>query len=113
MAKTINFTEESPFAVEGSFNNPLRIIEGSTITFSCNYWGTASTPSTTAYRKRQVVTTTVFPTNTPTASGSVVTLSPATGFVGGARYVINVIATVASNIWVKKIEIVCGRDEDE
>ena len=113
MAKSITFTEEDPYAVEGSNSNPLRLIEGSTVTLSCKYWGTVSSPSATAYKNRQTATTTVFPTNTPSASGSIVTLSPATGFVGGARYVINVIATVSSDIWVKKIEIVVGRDEDE
>ena len=103
----ITFTQDRIFAVE----SPIKVVEGSTITFACTFWGTASSPSAVAYRKLKTVTTTVFPTNSPTASGAVVTLSPATGFVGGADYIIDVTATVASDVWVKKIKLICSKDE--
>ena len=105
----VNFSEKKPYAIE----SPIKIIEGAQIIFTGTYWGAVSSPSAVAYRNKQVATPTVFPTNSPTASGSVVTLSVATGFIGGARYEIAVSATVAGDKHVKKIEVICGKDEDE
>ena len=105
----ITFTEKRPFAVE----SPIKTVEGASLTFACTYWGTVSTPSAAAYRNNATVTTTVFPTNSPSASGSVVTLSPATGLVGNARYIIAVTATVGGDVHVKKLELIVGKDEAE
>ena len=105
----LTFTQPKIYAVQ----SPVKIVEGSTITFACGYWGTASTPSAAAYRKGKTVTTTVFPTNTPSASGAVVTLSPATGFSGGADYIIVVTATVSGDVWKKKIKLIVAKDENE
>ena len=105
----VTFTEERPFAVE----SPVYVVEGSTITFGCTFWGAVTSPAAAAYRKKTTVTSTVFPTNSPSASGSVVTLSPATGFVGGANYIIAVTGTVSGDVFVKKIEVICSKDEQE
>lgn len=113
MSKAITFTEEEAFAVEGQPSNPLRLIEGSTVTLACTFWGAVTSPNAAVYRNRQNVTSTVMPTGSHIASGSVATLKPLTALVGGARYVIAVTGTVSSDVWVKKIEVVVGRDEDE
>lgn len=105
----ITFTEKKTYAIE----SPIKVVEGASIVFACTYWGTVSTPTAVAYRNRATVTSTVFPTNSPSAAGAVVTLSAAAGFVGGARYEIAVAATVGGDKHIKKIELICGRDEDE
>jgi len=105
----ITFLEDEVWAVE----SPVDVVEGESVTFACTYWDTPSSPSAKAYRRNLTVTTTVFPTNSPTASGSVVTLSPATGLVGGGRYVIAVTATVDSDTRVRKIMLKCAKDEAE
>ena len=109
MSASITFTEKRPFVVE----SPLRVIEGSTVTLACTFWGAVTSPSATVYLRRANVTTTVMPTGSHTASGSVATLKPLTALVGGSRYIVSVVGTVSGSIWVKKLEIVCGRDEDE
>ena len=109
MSASVTFTEKREFAVE----SPLRIIEGSTITLSCTFWGTVTSPSATVYRRRANVTATVMPSGTASASGSIATLKPLTALAGGARYVIAVTGTVAGDVWIKKIEVICGKDEDE
>jgi hypothetical protein len=106
--RTITFTETDTFGVQ----SPVDAVEGETITFSCTFWGAATSPAVTAFRNRQTFTTTVFPTNSPTASGSVVTLSPAV-FAASGHYVINVRATVDSSTRQRKFMVVVGRDEDE
>ena len=105
----VTFTQDRDWAIE----SPVHVVEGSTITFACTYWGAVTSPSAVAYRNNTPVTTVVFPTNTPSSSGSVTTLSPATGFVGDAKYVVAVTGTVGGDVPVKKIEVVVGKDEGE
>lgn len=105
----VTFLEDKTFAVE----SPVYVVEGESLTFSCTAWGAVSSPSAVAYRKKTTVTSTVFPTNSPSASGSVVTLSPATGFVGGANYIIAVTFTLSGDTFVRKIELVASKDEQE
>jgi len=105
----LNFVEDRPFAIE----SPVDVVEGSSITFACTGWGAVSSPSAVAYRKKTTVTSTVFPTNSPSASGSVITLSPATGLVGGANYIIAVTFTLLGDVFVRKIELICSKDEAE
>ena len=113
MSKSITFTEEDAWAVEGAPSNPLRLIEGSTVTLACEFWGAVTSPSAAVYRNRQNVTSTVMPSGSHSASGAVATLKPLTALLGGSRYVIAVTGTVSGDVWVKKIECVVGRDEDE
>ena len=94
--------------------SPVDAIEGESLTFTITYEGatTVSSPTAAAYRNKTTVTSTVFPTNTPTASGNVVTLSPATGLLHG-QYVIAVTATVDGNTEVRKVQVRVGRANDE
>ena len=109
MSASIDFTEKRPFATQ----SPLRVIEGSTITLACTFWGAVTSPTATVYRRRANVTTTVMPSGSHTASGSVATLKPLTALAGGARYIVAVTGTVSGDVWIKKLEIIVGRDEDE
>ena len=109
MSKSITMTEKRAWAVE----SPIKVIEGSSVTLSCTFWGAVTSPSAIVYRNRANVTATVMPAGSASASGSVATLKPLTALVGGARYVVSVTGTVSGDVWVKKIEIICGKDEDE
>lgn len=107
MTTTVTFTKAK---VEGN-ESPFDITEGETRYFVCNYWDTVSTPVVTAYQSSSGsgngidVTSTVFPTNSPTSSGISTTLSAATGFEGGKEYVINVTGTVSGEVFVKYFRI--------
>ena len=94
--------------------SPIDAVEGESLTFTITYEGatTASSPTAVAYRNKTSDTSIVFPTNTPTGSGNVVTLSPLTGLVHG-KYVVAVTATVDSQTQVRKFMVRVGRDEDE
>ena len=108
----VTFLGNEPFAVE----SPLQLVEGASITFVCTYAdGTtvSGTPTAVAYKKKTAVTTTVFPTGSVTASGNVVTLKPATGFIGGNKYIIAVTAVVDSITLVHKFQINAAKDESE
>lgn len=108
----VTFIEDKNHAV----GSPIEVVEGSSITLSCTFWDDASSPSAKASKNNQDITATVFPTNTPTASGNVVTLSPATGLVGasaGAKYVIAVTAVVDGDTVVKQVELIVSKDETE
>lgn len=109
MSKNITFVNDEIWAVE----SPVEVVEGESVTYACTFWDTPSIPSAVAYRRNQTVTTTVFPTNFPTASGYIVTLSPATGLVGGGRYVIVVSATVSGDVRKKQIMLICKKDATE
>ena len=109
MSKAITFIEEKIWAIE----SPLEILEGSSVTLSCTFWGTVTSPDAAVTRNRQTVTSTVMPSGSHTASGSVATLKPLTALVGGARYVITITGTVAGDTWKKKVEIKCGKAVDE
>lgn len=100
MSDTIYFTQGQPEALGGH----IKLVEGAGKTWVCNYnWSNPSAPSAAkAYRSTSGsgngtdVSATVFPTNSPSASGANVTLSAAAGFVGNATYKIVVSATVDS-----------------
>ena len=109
MSKSITFTEVQPFAKE----SPIKVVEGSTVTLACMFWGTVTSPGAAVYRNRQTVTSTVMPSGSHIASGKVATLKPLTAMTGGARYIVAVTGTVSSDVWVKKVEVIVGRDEDE
>lgn len=105
----VNFLEDREYAVE----SPLGLVEGSTVTLACTFWGTVTSPSAIVYRKRKNVTSTAMPSGSNSASGSVVTLKPLTALVGGADYIINVTGTVAGDTHKKKIKITVSKDENE
>lgn len=103
------FTQDRDWAVE----SPVNIVEGSTVTFACTYWGAVTSPTAKVYRRNADVTATVMPSGSHSASGSVATLKPLTALVGDANYVISVTGTVGGDVFVKKIEVVVGKDEGE
>jgi len=104
-----NFVQDQVFAIE----SPIHAVEGSTFTITCTYWGAVTSPTAAIYRNGTEVTSTVMPSGSHTASGSVATLKPLTALVGGAKYVIDVTGTVGGDVWVKKIEMTVGRKSDE
>ena len=118
MSTSVVFKKKEPQGkVEGL--ETCYITEGETRTFVCTFWDTITgTPTATAYRasrrtgKGTTVTSTVFPSGSVSVSGANVTLKPATGFVGPAKYVINVTATVGSDTYVRFFTIEVRRDED-
>ena len=95
--------------------SPLAMVEGESITYTVTYLGAASvsSPTTKAYKDGTDVTTTVFPTNAPSASGNVVTLSPVTGLVGGQTYIVALTATVDARTEIRKLKILAVSDEGE
>ena len=113
MTTAITFLSNKPEALE----SPINITEGDTRVFACTYWATPTSPAAVAYRSNsgagngRAVTSTIFPTNSPSASGLVVTLSTATGFVGNAEYIISVTATVDSQSFVRYFKVRVRKDE--
>jgi len=105
----VTFSEDKEWAIE----SPINIVEGSTITLACTFWGSVTSPSATVYRKKTNVTSTVMPSGSHTVSGSIATLKPLTALVGGASYIIAVQGTVSGDVWIKKIEAVVSKDEAE
>ena len=96
---------ESPrYTVAGESIAMVWVFEGAT---------TCSTPVVAAYKDGTAVTSTLFPTNTPSASGNTVTFSAMTGMVGGDRYVVTLTVVVDGSTWVKKLVVVCAAAEDE
>lgn len=103
--------QQTTFVLE----SPWYVVEGESYAFTLTYEGATSvtSPSAAAYKDESAVTNTIFPTNLPSASGNVVTLSPATGFTGGERYVVAVTATVDGATVIKKIVFVVSTPGQE
>lgn len=102
----INVNVNDVWALE----SPLYRAEGITETFTLRVvsGGTCSSSSAKAYKKNVDVSNTVFPSGDVTSSENVITLKPATGFVGGtpyASYVIEVQTTEGGNVHKYKFEI--------
>lgn len=87
--------------------SPLERAEGITETFTLRVLGggTVSSPSAKVYKKKKDVTATVMPSGTTTASVDTVTLKPITALSGNSKYVIDVTATVNSDVKVYKFMI--------
>lgn len=103
--KTDPYLQESPYPTVAGENLML------TVTY--DQATTVASPSVAAYKNRATVTSTLFPTNSPTASGNVVTLSPLTGMVGGNTYVIAITATVDGAIVIRKLVVPCSLASSE
>ena len=109
MTTSLTFLDEQNWAVE----SPINVVEGESITFNCTYWAAVTgTPTCVVYKNGRSVTATVFPSGSISVNGTVVTLKPATGMLGGSRYVFAVTATVGSNTRVKKFMAIVQRDEE-
>lgn len=95
--------------------SPIYRTEGITETFSVKVigGGAFSSPFAVAYKKKTAVTSTIFPSGSITAASNIITLKPATGFVGNSAYIIAITATENSNIRVYKFEVIIGKDEGE
>ena len=68
-----------------------------------------TSPSVKAYNEHpyEDVTSTVFPSNSPSVSGDVITLSLLTSLTKGRTYRIEVQFTVGSNIWECYFRVKC------
>lgn len=112
MTTTITFSQDKPEADE----SPIELTEGETRYFVCNYWNTPSSVTVAVYRSTSgtgnaVSVTGIFAAGTPTISGYSAALTAASAFTGRAEYLVNVTATVASEVFVKFFKIRVRRDE--
>lgn len=107
----ITFLPDRMWALE-----TLTVVEGESVVLNCTFTGATSLSAGTlkAYRKKNDVTSTVFPSGSSTATGNVLTLPPLTGLVGNNRYVVSVQASIdgGSDVRIKKFMVICLRDED-
>lgn len=104
MRNDTHVTESPRYTVAGESLTMTWVFEGAT---AC------SAPAVTAYKDGTTITSTLFPTNTPSASGNTVTFSPLTGMVGGDRYVVALTVTVDGSTRVVKLVVICAAIEDE
>jgi hypothetical protein len=111
----LTFYREEAMDTVWAIESPVTMVEGESRTFTVQFLGASSvsSPSVKAYHNKSDVTSTLFPTNTPTASGDTVTLSPLEGIEGGETYVIVVTATVDSNTEIGKFQIVAVEPYEE
>lgn len=114
MARTVTFNQKDLQALE----SPVYAIETDSVTFSCNFWTTVSSvTAVTCYVNKQDKTSTLMPSGSHSASGSVVTLkalaiSALTG-AGGKRIIINVKVVINSDTITKQIVVIVRKDEIE
>lgn len=96
-----------------ALESPLQRVEGITETFTLKVvgGGTVSSITAKAYKKKVDVSSTVFPSGSITSAGNVITLKPATGFVGNATYTIAVTCTEGGNVHVYKFDLKIQKDE--
>jgi hypothetical protein len=121
MTTTITFQIDRAEALE----SPIHITEGENRTFACTYWGVPSTVSWAAYyagsETGNGIACSVVATGSATVSGYTATLpiagvynaTPASDrqFYGKRAYIINVTATVNSEVFVKYFRIRVRKDE--
>lgn len=95
--------------------SPRYTVAGESLTMAWVFEGASSvsSPSVVAYKDGTLVTDTLFPTNSPTASGNAVTFSPLTGMVGGDTYVVVLSATVDGSTRVVKLVVKTAAASDE
>lgn len=76
-----------------------------------NFSSTPTTPVVKAYKivgsVETDVTSTLFPTNTPSVSGDIITLSPLKGLIKGGYYRIEIKFTAGGNIWKCYFDLTC------
>ena len=103
----ITFTEKGIWADE----SPRPVVEGATINISATYWGTPTTVSAVVYRNTTDVSSTCMPSGSVSITGNTATLKPLTAMTGGNRYVVAVTGTVGGEVHVKKMMLICSKDE--
>lgn len=85
--------------------------ESLTYTISTTNWASSPTsPSVQAYDEsanNADVTSTVFPTNSPSVSNDIITLSPLKSLIKGKQYRIEVKFTVSPNIYECYFRVTC------
>jgi hypothetical protein len=89
--------------------SPLKIAEGTTLSFSCVFWDNVGSTSAKVYRDGEDVTSTIMPSGSVTEAANVATLKPATAWSGGFTYVVVVTTTIAGDVWTKRTTVVCRR----
>lgn len=115
MTTTVTFNQNKVEADE----SPFEMTEGEKRYFVCNYWGVPSSVSVTAYRSTSGsgngIAATIFATDDVTVSGNSAALPVCGGpnklLTGRAEYIVNVTATISSEIFVKYFKIRVRRDE--
>lgn len=112
MTTTIRFVQDKP----ESLDSPVYITEGETRYFACSFWDTPSSVTVTTYRSTTgtgngVAVTGIFAAGSPTITGYTAALTAASAFTGKAEYLVNVTATVASEVFVKYFRIRVRKDE--
>jgi len=87
--------------------SPVEKTEGISLIFSVTVLGasTCTSPTVKAYKKKQDVSSTVFPSGSASVSQNIITLPAATGFVGTGVYVIAVTFTEGGNVNVIKFQV--------
>lgn len=116
MTTPITFHEDSIDADE----SPIDMTEGEQKYFACTFWGTPSSVSVASYYSGSGVgkgiTASIFADGSATVSGNTATLTLCGGtgkaLVGRREYVVNVTATVDSEVFIRKFRIRVRRDED-
>lgn len=96
--------------------SPINATEGENRRFTVTFLDatTMTFPAVKVYANRREVTSVVSPTNSPSASGNIVTLSPILNMVGGNRYVVAVSSIKdGADTRIAKFEIVCQRAKME
>jgi hypothetical protein len=114
MTTAITFNQDSPEAEQ----SPLYMTEGEERILACTFWGVPSSVSFLAYRSTSEtgngISATIFNAGSATVSGNTATL-PTIGdtypLTGRATYIVNVTATVDSEVYVKYIKIRVRKDE--
>lgn len=90
------------------YPNPYYVSAADELTFAVLFEGatSVSSPSVKAYKNRTDVSSTIFPSGSPSASSNVVTLPTAKAWTSGERYVIELVATVDGMILTKALSVV-------
>ena len=95
--------------------SPFRTCEGEILSFSVTFSGASSvtSPAMAVYSKSTDKTTTLVPSNAPTASGNIVSLSPIQIPASPDKeYVLCVTAVVDGNTEIRKCLFICQKKED-
>lgn len=105
----ITFSQYSTWADE----SPKPVVEGATLNIAATFWGAPTVVSAAVYRNRTLATSTCMPAGSVSISGNTATLKPLTAMLGGNRYVVAVTATVGGEVHIKKMMLICAKDESE
>lgn len=104
----ITFIQDRNWAVE----SPVELVEGSSLTFNCEFWGVPSSVSEKAYMNGQDKSATIL-SGAGSTTGTRYTTRTLSSLKGPNRYVVAVTATVDGDTVVRKFECIVAKDEAE